>query len=103
MTICFRKWELTGVGVELLVDVDEDTRVGCTVCTGELDGGRACCARTAHIHLEARHVEPKAGQNGRQWDKSHSLLSSTNTAGNVESYTIAVSSVQDQHELIAYQ
>ena len=56
---------LTVVGVELLVDVNEDTGVGRAVGTGEVDGRGLSRSRTADVDLEAGHVELGATNGAR--------------------------------------
>ena len=48
---------LTCVGVELLIDVNEDTRVGSAVGSGKADTGGGRTTPTSDVDLEASHVE----------------------------------------------
>jgi hypothetical protein len=45
------------VALEVLVDVDEDSRVGSGVSTGELDGGWRSASTARNSHLVARGIE----------------------------------------------
>jgi hypothetical protein len=56
--------KLTGIGLEIHVDVDEDTRVASLVSSRELNGGRGGGSTTCNCHLVASHVE-SAGNVGR--------------------------------------
>ena len=79
----------TDVGVELLVDVDEDSRVRGAVRTRNLDRGRFSRAAAGDLNLVAGHVEST-------WTKLEiaegctvrNLLCTTDRASDVESYTI---------------
>lgn len=77
---------LTGVGVQLLVDVDQNTRVVGIVSTWYLNSGRIHSPTTTDNDLVARHIESGWSSQYKLafllWD---CLLGTTNATGNVQS------------------
>ena len=79
-------------------------RVGGTVCTGDLDGSRACIASASDFELEAGHVE-LLGQtlaNFVCYVEALTYLSTTNASSNVKSCEV-IRDIRDTQVTFAYR